>query len=55
MMGKGTASQGKKSKGKTHIMCRRCGERTYHKSKKVCSACGYGNSAKRRKYTWQKK
>ncbi|PLW79985.1 50S ribosomal protein L37e [Candidatus Woesearchaeota archaeon] len=53
-MSKGTASQGKHSKGKTHIMCRRCGGHTYHKTKKVCSSCGYGNGPKMRTYTFTK-
>ena len=51
-MSKGTASMGKKSGKKTHIACRRCGERKYHVRKKVCSSCGYGNSAKKRTYNW---
>ncbi|MBT7903148.1 50S ribosomal protein L37e [Candidatus Woesearchaeota archaeon] len=55
MMSKGTPSMGKKSGKKTHIYCRRCGQHTYHKSKKVCSSCGYGASAKTRSYSWQKK
>jgi large subunit ribosomal protein L37e len=54
-MGKGTASMGKKSGKKTHIHCRRCGKHTYHARKKVCSSCGFGTSAKTRKYTWQTK
>ena len=54
-MSKGTASMGKRSKGKTHIYCRRCGGHSYHKSRKECSSCGYGNSAKLRSYTWQTK
>jgi len=54
-MGKGTASMGKKSGKKSHIHCRRCGERTYHAKHKVCSSCGFGKSAKLRSYTWQKK
>jgi len=54
-MTKGTASMGKKS-GKTNMIhCRRCGKRTYHKSKKVCSSCGFGASPKMRSYSWQKK
>ena len=48
-MSKGTPSRGKHSGKKTHIKCRRCGETTYHKSKKVCSSCGYGNSTRIRK------
>ncbi|MDP7282506.1 MAG: 50S ribosomal protein L37e [Candidatus Undinarchaeales archaeon] len=47
-MSKGTPSRGRHNKGKTHIKCRRCGELAYHKSKKICSSCGFGNSAKRR-------
>jgi large subunit ribosomal protein L37e len=54
-MTKGTPSMGKKSGKKTHIVCRRCGKRTYHVRKKRCSSCGYGNSAKKRSYNWQKK
>jgi len=54
-MSKGTPSKGKHSGKKTHIPCRRCGERSYHIRKKTCSHCGYGNSAKLRKYSWQKK
>jgi large subunit ribosomal protein L37e len=49
-MTKGTPSKGKHSGKKTHIICRRCGKLTYHASHKVCSSCGYGNSAKRRKH-----
>lgn len=46
---------GMKSGKKSHIICRRCGGHSYHARKKVCSSCGYGNSAKRRKYSWQSK
>ncbi|MBU0981017.1 MAG: 50S ribosomal protein L37e [Nanoarchaeota archaeon] len=52
---KGTPSMGKKSGKKTHIVCRRCGKRTYHCRKKRCSSCGFGKTAKMRKYNWQKK
>ncbi len=49
MKGKGgTGSQGRKSKGKSHIVCRRCGLRSFHVSKKKCASCGYGNSPKKR-------
>ncbi|MCF7866284.1 50S ribosomal protein L37e [Candidatus Woesearchaeota archaeon] len=51
-MAKGTPSMGKKSGKKTHIVCRRCGDRTYHAKKKVCSSCGFGKSAKLRKFAW---
>lgn len=47
-MTKGTPSMGKKSKGKLHIACRRCGKISYHMKKGECSSCGYGNSAKLR-------
>ncbi|EMA40451.1 50S ribosomal protein L37e [Halococcus morrhuae DSM 1307] len=50
----GTSSQGKKNKT-VHVKCRRCGEASYHKTKKVCSSCGFGKSAKRRDYEWQEK
>jgi len=54
-MTKGTPSMGRKSGKKSHIYCRRCGNRTYHVSKKVCSSCGFGKSARLRSYSWQKK
>ncbi|MBU2639089.1 MAG: 50S ribosomal protein L37e [Nanoarchaeota archaeon] len=54
-MTKGTPSMGKKSSGKTHIRCRRCGKPTYHASKKHCSSCGFGNSSKLRRYSWNKR
>lgn len=53
-MPKGTPSFGKKQK-KTHIRCRRCGHRSYHVRKKVCSHCGFGKSSKIRSYSWQEK
>jgi len=53
---KGTASKGlKRNKGRLHIRCRRCGSPSYHKIKKACSRCGYGNSSKLRRYNWNKK
>ncbi|SEW29828.1 50S ribosomal protein L37e [Halobacterium jilantaiense] len=54
MTGAGTPSQGKKNTT-THTKCRRCGEKSYHTKKKVCSSCGFGDSAKRRGYDWQGK
>ncbi|GAA0288432.1 MULTISPECIES: 50S ribosomal protein L37e [Halobacterium] len=54
MTGAGTPSQGKKNTT-THTKCRRCGEKSYHTKKKVCSSCGFGKSAKRRGYNWQGK
>ncbi|MDO8740120.1 MAG: 50S ribosomal protein L37e [Candidatus Woesearchaeota archaeon] len=53
-MVKGTASMGKKSGKKNMIYCRRCGKRTFHMSKHKCSSCGYGASARLRKYNWKK-
>ncbi|RLE41441.1 50S ribosomal protein L37e [Candidatus Woesearchaeota archaeon] len=52
-MVKGTPSMGKKSKGKTHIRCRRCGRRAYHVRKKKCASCGYPNK-RMRTYSWKK-
>ena len=46
---------GVKSGKKTHIMCRRCGKHTFHCQKKVCASCGYGNSSRLRRYSWQSK
>jgi len=54
-MTKGTASKGKHNKKSTHINCRRCGNRTYHRTKHVCSSCGFGKSAKLRTFAWKKK
>jgi large subunit ribosomal protein L37e len=50
-MSKGTPSYGKHNK-KTHIRCRRCGNRAYHMTKKACASCGFGKSAKLREYNW---
>lgn len=54
-MSKGTPSQGKKSRGKTHIMCRRCGNRSYHKKRKTCAHCGFGRTKKMNSYKWNSK
>lgn len=53
-MSKGTPSMGKKSAKKTHIICRRCGRHSFHVRRGVCSSCGYGATAKLRKYNWAK-
>lgn len=53
-MSKGTPSMGRRQKT-LHLRCRRCGKATYHKKKKVCSSCGFGKSAKIRRYSWQNK
>ncbi|KAJ5070685.1 ribosomal protein L37 [Anaeramoeba ignava] len=52
-MTKGTTSQGKRHK-KSHILCRRCGRRSFHVQKARCSSCGFP-SAKLRKYNWAEK
>lgn len=52
-MGKGTPSMGKMHK-KTHIICRRCGRRSYHFQKKRCASCGFGETKKLRNYSWVK-
>ncbi len=51
----GTASLGKLSRGKSHIMCRRCGKHAYHASHKICASCGFGNSKRMRSYAWSTK
>merc|ERR1712228_557635 len=52
-IGKGTGSFGKRH-NKTHTLCPRCGKRSFHNQKKVCSSCGYP-AAKIRKYNWAMK
>ncbi|KNC56293.1 60S ribosomal protein L37-A [Thecamonas trahens ATCC 50062] len=47
---KGTSSFGKRHT-KTHVLCRRCGQRAYHVQKATCASCGYP-STKMRKYNW---
>jgi len=54
-MTKGTPSMGKKSGKKTHFPCKRCGKKSYHKKKRKCSSCGYGETATKRKFNWNKK
>lgn len=49
---KGTPSMGKRSKGKTHIRCRRCGRHSYNVAKGYCAACGFGRSRRLRRYSW---
>jgi len=51
-MVKGTPSFGKSNK-KSHMICRRCGKRSYHMKQSVCSACGFGKSPKLKKFSWQ--
>jgi len=52
---KGTPSMGQHGRGKTHIVCRRCGRRSYNVSKQYCAACGFGRSKRIRRYSWQNK
>ena len=54
-MAKGTPTMGKRSTGKLHIMCRRCGQRSFHMKKSVCSSCGYGKFARMRTYSYVRK
>ncbi|KAF8606021.1 hypothetical protein BDV93DRAFT_34460 [Ceratobasidium sp. AG-I] len=49
-MTKGTSSFGKRHT-KTHTLCRRCGNRAFHRQHKTCAQCGYP-SAKLRSYEW---
>ncbi|UCG45223.1 MAG: 50S ribosomal protein L37e [Candidatus Bathyarchaeota archaeon] len=52
---KGTPSFGKRGRKTLHIRCRRCGRRAYHVRNRQCAACGYGASAKIRRFSWQTK
>jgi large subunit ribosomal protein L37e len=54
-MVKGTASMGRKSGKKTHIICRRCGGHSFHAKKKKCASCGYGDGPTMRTFNWNKK
>ena len=47
---KGTTSFGKRT-SKSHTTCRRCGRRSFHIQKGVCSSCGYP-AKKMRRYNW---
>ncbi|KAG1450481.1 hypothetical protein G6F55_009662 [Rhizopus delemar] len=50
---KGTSSFGKRHT-KSHTLCRRCGNRAFHKQKKTCAQCGYP-AAKIRSFNWSEK
>ncbi|KAI0076557.1 60S ribosomal protein L37 [Panus rudis PR-1116 ss-1] len=52
-MTKGTTSFGKRHT-KSHTLCRRCGNRSFHKQHKECAQCGYPR-AKLRSYEWGQK
>ncbi len=46
---------GKKSGKRNCIPCRRCGKTSYHKIKSICASCGFGKTAKIKKFAWQSK
>ncbi|KII87101.1 hypothetical protein PLICRDRAFT_244711 [Plicaturopsis crispa FD-325 SS-3] len=50
---KGTSSFGKRHT-KSHTLCRRCGNRAFHRQHKTCAQCGYP-AAKLRSYEWGQK
>mmetsp|Transcript_10266 Transcript_10266/g.15444 ORF Transcript_10266/g.15444 Transcript_10266/m.15444 type:complete len:94 (-) Transcript_10266:42-323(-) len=52
-MTKGTTSMGER-RGRSHVLCPRCGRHSYHASHKVCSACAYPRP-KRRRFNWSAK
>eukprot|EP01111_Echinosteliopsis_oligospora_P007374 TRINITY_DN22298_c0_g1_i1.p1 TRINITY_DN22298_c0_g1~~TRINITY_DN22298_c0_g1_i1.p1 ORF type:complete len:106 (-),score=4.37 TRINITY_DN22298_c0_g1_i1:105-422(-) len=52
-MTKGTSSFGKRH-NKTHMLCKRCGRKSYHLQKARCASCGYPSS-RIRKYNWSVK
>ncbi|HIP66623.1 MAG TPA: 50S ribosomal protein L37e [Candidatus Nanopusillus sp.] len=53
-MSDGTAAKGKRNK-RNHIICRRCGRRSFNPDKGYCSHCGFGRSSKMRQYSWSYK
>merc|ERR1711976_186805 len=53
IMGKGTPSFGKRH-NKSHTLCVRCGNRSFHIQKKTCASCGYP-AAKMRRFNWSTK
>ncbi|KLT45625.1 ribosomal protein L37e [Cutaneotrichosporon oleaginosum] len=42
---------GGKRHSKSHTLCRRCGNRSFHKQKHTCAQCGYP-AAKLRSFNW---
>jgi len=44
---KGTRSFGKKHT-KSHVLCKRCGQRAYHVQKQQCASCAYPQPKMRR-------
>ena len=53
-MGHGTPSFGGKH-NKSHVLCRRCGKRSYHYQKQQCASCGYGKTTGMRSFNHQAK
>lgn len=49
----GTPSLGKRH-NKSHVLCNRCGKRSFHVQKKTCASCGYP-AAKLRSHNWATK
>jgi large subunit ribosomal protein L37e len=52
-MTKGTSSFGKRT-CKTHVLCTRCGKKSFHVQTGVCGSCSYPHATMRR-YEWGKK
>merc|ERR1712166_1668831 len=52
-MTKGTSSFGKRN-GRSHTLCKRCGNRSWAIQTQKCASCGYP-SAKTRGYAWSEK
>ena len=48
--GKGTQARGKRHT-RVHVLCRRCGSKTYHVANSRCSRCGFPDK-KIRHYNW---
>mmetsp|Transcript_13016 Transcript_13016/g.19448 ORF Transcript_13016/g.19448 Transcript_13016/m.19448 type:complete len:93 (+) Transcript_13016:89-367(+) len=49
-MTKGTQAFGMRH-NKTHVVCRRCGRKSYHVQKSQCASCSYP-AKKMRRYNW---
>ncbi len=39
----------------THVKCRRCGNKSFHKSKGKCASCGFGKTSKREDFKGKKR
>ncbi|RLJ03295.1 MAG: 50S ribosomal protein L37e [Candidatus Aenigmatarchaeota archaeon] len=51
-MSKGTPSFGKHQR-RTHVRCRRCGRKSFHKRKGYCAACGFGKTTHIKNENWK--